>query len=283
VTVLRRVLLVGRTDRADGVGVEIARWLLDRGVSVESSPEDRLNLGLGTDVSDPGAPEGLDLAVSIGGDGTVLRTVAMLNGAPVPVLGVNAGLLGYLAEVEAPSAVAALERVAAGEHSIESRLVLEVRVDSSGRRSVHRALNEASLEKVTAGHTVRLRTTIGGAPFTTFQADGLIVATPTGSTAYSLSARGPIVSPRLRALLVTPLSPHMLFDRSLVLGPDETVEVEVDGPRSVGLAVDGQHVATLGVGDRVTCSESDHPALFVRLQPVRFHQVLKSKFGLADR
>jgi len=283
VTALRRVLLVGRTDRADGVGVEIARWLADRGVVVEASAEDRENLGLGSDVVTPGSPDGLDLAVSIGGDGTVLRTVSMLDGAAVPVLGVNAGLLGYLAEVEPPQATAALARVAAGDFAIESRLVLEVNVESGGRRSTHRALNEASLEKVTAGHTVRLRTTVGGAPFTTFQADGLIVATPTGSTAYSLSARGPIVSPGLRALLLTPLSPHMLFDRSLVLGPDETVEVEVDGPRAVGLAVDGQPVATLGVGDRVTCSESSHPALFVRLQPVRFHQVLKSKFGLADR
>ena len=282
-TALRRVLLVGRTDRADGVGVEIARWLSERGVRVEATPEDRVNLGLGPDVVDPGPPSELDLAVSIGGDGTVLRTVAMLGGAAVPVLGVNAGLLGYLAEVESPQATAALSRVASGEHSIESRLVLEVTVDAAGRRSVHRALNEASLEKVTAGHTVRLRTTIGGAPFTTFQADGLIVATPTGSTAYSLSARGPIVSPGLRALLLTPLSPHMLFDRSLVLGPDETVVVEVDGPRAVGLAVDGQQVATLGVGDRVTCSVSNDPALFVRLQPVRFHQILKSKFGLADR
>jgi len=197
VTALRRVLLVGRTDRADGVGVEIARWLSERGVRVEATPEDRVNLGLGPDVVDPGPPSELDLAVSIGGDGTVLRTVAMLGGAAVPVLGVNAGLLGYLAEVESPQATAALARVASGEHSIESRLVLEVTVDAAGRRSVHRALNEASLEKVTAGHTVRLRTTIGGAPFTTFQADGLIVATPT------LSVDGRVVATLAEGDVVT--------------------------------------------------------------------------------
>jgi NAD+ kinase len=124
---------------------------------------------------------------------------------------------------------------------------------------------------------------IDGARFTTFQADGLLVATPTGSTAYSLSARGPVVSPTLEAMLLTPLAPHMLFDRSLVLGPTETIRIDVDGSRSVGLAIDGQEVASLEGGESVTCSASDRPALFVRMQPQRFHQILKAKFGLADR
>ena len=125
---------------------------------------------------------------------------------------------------------------------------------------------------------------IDGAPFTTYAADGLIVATPTGSTAYSLSARGPIVSPRHRALLLTPVSPHMLFDRSLVLDPEESIEIEVSGHRSADLNVDGQRATTLAPGRRtVRCRAADEPARFVRFGPRRFHQILKAKFGLSDR
>ena len=133
------------------------------------------------------------------------------------------------------------------------------------------------------GHTIRLAVSIDGEFFTTYAADGLIVATPTGSTAYSLSARGPVVSPRHRAMLLTPVSPHMLFDRTLVLDPTETVEIEVAGFRPAALAVDGQRVATLAEGDVVTCRPAAETARFVRLSSHHFHQILKSKFGLADR
>ena len=145
------------------------------------------------------------------------------------------------------------------------------------------ALNEGVLEKQEAGHTVRLLVRIDGEPFTSYAADGFIVATPTGSTAYSFSARGPVVSPRHRALLLTPVSPHMLFDRSLVLDPDETVQVEVIGHRPVALSVDGQRAASLAEGDTVTVSASAASARFVRFGKRRFHQILKTKFGLSDR
>jgi NAD+ kinase len=145
------------------------------------------------------------------------------------------------------------------------------------------ALNEGVVEKQESGHTVRLQVTIDGAPFTSYAADGLIVATPTGSTAYSLSARGPVLSPRTRAVLLTPVSPHMLFDRSLVLDPAEAAEIEVMGHRPVTLSVDGQPVTSLAEGDRVAVAPSPHTAQFVRFGERRFHQILKAKFGLADR
>ena len=146
-----------------------------------------------------------------------------------------------------------------------------------------RALNEVVVEKHESGHTVRLLAIIDGEPFTSYAADGLIVATPTGSTAYSLSARGPVVSPKHRAVLLTPVSPHMLFDRTLVLDPSETIDIEVLGHRPAELAVDGVREVTLRAGDTVRCVPSQATARFVRLTERHYHQILKVKFGLEDR
>lgn len=278
------VLVVGHADRPEArrVAAEVGTWLAGHGHRVVATEEDVRNLGLGSvDTYRPG--QEIALALGIGGDGTILRTVRLVGESGAPIIGVNVGLLGYLAEVEPPDVTKALDDFFGGRATIERRAVLDVAVTRSGSTVTHRALNEVSLEKLTAGHTVRLSVEIDGAHFTTYQSDGMIVATPTGSTAYSLSARGPIVSPRMRAIVVTPLSPHMLFDRSLVLGPDEHVAVEVTGTRPVGAAVDGEFVGELVPGDRIVCGESSIPADFVRFEPARFHQVLKAKFGLADR
>ena len=225
-----------------------------------------------------------DVVVSLGGDGTMLRSVRELDGAAVPLLGVNLGSLGYLTEVEPGDIDMALQRVfsgsAEGEWELDDRMMLDVFVNG---RFVGRALNEAVIEKSHSGHTVRLLARIDGAPFTHYSADGLIVATPTGSTAYSLSARGPIVSPRHRAVLLTPVSPHMLFDRSLVLDPSELVEIEVSGHRPAELAIDGHPVGTLDDGDVVSCTPSTATASFVRFGAYQYHQILKAKFGLTDR
>ena len=202
---------------------------------------------------------------------------------------------GYLTEIEPPALLSALERwfasdEAAGDWHIEERMMLQISVDRAGvieregeTGERWRALNEVVLEKGESGHTVHLLVTIDGAPFTSYAADGLIVATPTGSTAYSLSARGPVVSPQHRAMLLTPVSPHMLFDRSLVLDPDEPITIEVTGYRKVEVSVDGQRVLTLDEGDTLTCVPAAETARFVRFGPRRFHQILKAKFGLTDR
>lgn len=279
------VVVIGRSDRpeARGAAQRAVDWLLAHDHAVVALAEDREMLGIkGLEVR-PDPFSGADLVLSIGGDGTMLRAVSLIGGLPVPVLGVNVGLLGYLAEVEPSELESSLERFFSGDFVTEQRLVLDVEVvHGDGRRRALRALNEASFEKTKSGQTVRLAVRIDDVPFTTFQADGLLVATPTGSTAYALSARGPIVSPTHQAILVTPLAPHMLFDRSLVLDSSEFVDVEVVGEREVVMAVDGQEICSLAVGDVVRC-RTGSPAFFVRLEPNRFHQVLKAKFGLADR
>jgi NAD+ kinase len=291
------VLLAAHHDRLEAAALarQAATWLSDHGHSAWMTPEDAEPLEL-LDLVSERKPASAGLALSLGGDGTMLRTVKMLSGAAVPIIGVNVGLLGYLTEVEPPALTAALERWDAGSEAGEWRIEERMMLDASLHRSVAgdvagetgapemwTALNEAVIEKREAGHTIRLLVRIDGATFTSYAADGLIIATPTGSTAYSLSARGPVVSPKHRALLLTPVSPHMLFDRSLVLDPDEEVEIEVIGDRLATLSIDGQVAAGLSEGDTVIVRSSSSVARFVRFGERRFHQILKTKFGLSDR
>ena len=279
------VAVVAHHEREDAaiLARTAVTWLRDGGHDAWVVPDDAAVLDLG-DLVDERQLTSADLLVCLGGDGTMLRAVRLLDGAPVPLLGVNVGVLGYLTEIDPPELTDALRRFLAGPDAghwqLDERMMLHVSVAGGG---AWRALNEAVVEKHDSGHTVRLLASIAGAPFTSYAADGLIVATPTGSTAYSLSARGPVVSPKHRAMLLTPVSPHMLFDRTLVLDPTETVDIEVAGFRPAALAVDGQRVATLAEGDVVTCRPAVETARFVRLSAHHFHQILKSKFGLADR
>ncbi len=145
------------------------------------------------------------------------------------------------------------------------------------------ALNDAVLEKPRPGNTVHLSVSIGGRPWATYAGDGLIVATPTGSTAYSFSARGPVVSPRLRAMVVTPVSPHMAFDRSLVVSDQERVRVEVSDDRPAALTVDGRDRGLLRRGDAVDCGRAAQAARFVTFGDQGFYDVLKAKFKVTDR
>lgn len=303
-----RVLVVAHHQRTEAAALAraAASWLRQQGHDAWMVGADADALDL-PELAGDGAPTSADLVLSLGGDGTMLRAVQLLDGAPVPIIGVNVGLLGYLTEVEPQAMTSALERFVAGpgpeagDWHVERRMMVDVdvhhlgggsttrlggeadRAMAGGRPDSFRALNEGVLEKQEPGHTVRMMVKIDGTPFTSYAADGLIVATPTGSTAYSLSARGPVVSPRHRALLLTPVSPHMLFDRSLVLDPEETVEVEVVGHRPAVLSIDGQRAASLAEGDTVIFRASPAEAHFVRFGRRRFHQILKAKFGLSDR
>ena len=286
-TTVRHVGLVPHRERGDAheLAKHAAEWLAEHDVAVRVPTDDAEASGL-THLAVPRDrfPDGLDVVISLGGDGTMLRTVDLVYEAGVPVLGVNVGQLGYLAEVEPPDLAAALMGLVEGRYQVDERMVLEVDVTSAcaaGGRWF--ALNEAVLEKLHTGRLARLEVEINGTFFTTYAADGVIVATPTGSTAYSFSARGPIVSPRIRCMLLTPVSPHMLFDRSLVLDATETVRFVVTDARSVTVTADGLELGELAAGDRVECSAGPHPARIVTFGPRDFHQILKAKFGLADR
>ncbi|MGH9292202.1 MAG: NAD(+)/NADH kinase [Acidimicrobiales bacterium] len=268
------VLLVVHPDRpaALSLAATARRWWESRGHSIVSE--------------EGGEPAGgldrLDLAVSLGGDGTMLRTVQLALPHRVPVLGVNLGRMGYLAEIEPGGMEAAFEGFARGELKVEERLMLEVTVATEGGGTFV-ALNEAILEKTAPGHTIRVSVEISGRRFLTYVADGLLMCTPTGSTAYNLSARGPVVSPQLQAVVLTPVAPHLVFDRSLVLAPDEELTLTLVDGRPAAVVLDGSHIIPIGPGDTVTCRGSKEPARFATFGDRDFHALLRSRFGLADR
>jgi NAD+ kinase len=284
----RTVGLVPHRDRATAHvwARSAAQWFGDAGVTVRIPKEEALAVGLPDLAAVPDEfLDGLDLVVSLGGDGTMLHAVDLVYPAAVPILGVNVGQLGYLTDVEPDELEAAMPRLLAGDYAVLERMVLEVGVTARGPAAgTWYALNEAALEKQRSGHLIRLDVSINGSPFTSYAADGVIVATPTGTTAYSFSVRGPIASPALRCLVLTPVSPHMLFDRSLVLADREELGFVVCGERgNVVLTVDGRELGELAAGDEVTVRAATEPLRLASLRPRDFHQVLKAKFDLPDR
>ncbi|HUL85204.1 MAG TPA: NAD(+)/NADH kinase [Actinomycetota bacterium] len=210
-----------------------------------------------------GAPV-VDLAVSVGGDGTFLRAAHLAAQARVPVLGVKVGRLGFLTEVEPPEAAALIADALAGSARIEERLAVVAEPADGGAFPPEWALNEIMVEKRARHRLIRLRVEVDGDYVTTFSADGVIVATPTGSTAYSFSARGPIVTPDVPCLVLTPIAAHMVFDRSFVLAADQSVVLTVVGDEPGLVSADGRETHEIAVGTSVRIRASGRPARLVR-------------------
>lgn len=215
---------------------------------------------------------GTDLAISLGGDGTFLRLVPLAYSADVPVLGVNFGRLGYLLEVEPEDLAAVLERTLSGATPVDERIVLAVTVDGTltpaagddrslpgddqvcpGDQRWWVALNEMVAEKTVPGHMVRFSTAVDGEEYLAYQSDGVLIASPTGSTAYNLSAGGPVLAPGLPAMVMTPVAAHLAIDRSLVLRSDQVATVTVLPSRPAVLVIDGREAGRLAPGSAVAC------------------------------
>lgn len=243
-------------------------------------------------------PAEADLVVSVGGDGTMLRAVDEAARHGTPVLGINVGQLGYLTEVDPAHWKVALQQWEDGHSTVVDRMLLSLRVDrTAGAPDLvplpngpqptsdgsFLALNEVVLEKTPTGRMVRLGVVLDDQPFTTYAADGMIVATPTGSTAYALSARGPIVDPDHQALILAPVAPHSLFDRSLVLTPGTEVRLVVEGDRPASVSIDGRVLGPLVPGESVVATAAATAAHLVTFGDRNFHGILKAKFGLSDR
>lgn len=231
----------------------------------------------------------LDAMVSLGGDGTLLRAARYLGGADVPILGVNLGRLGYLASCTPREFPRMLPRLAKGNYTLDIRMALEATSGPGG--GAHgvalRALNDVVLHKGGFARVLRLRLSVNGEEIGVLAADGIVISTPTGSTAYSMSAGGPIVEPGVQSIVVTPIAAHTLAIRPLVLRPESVVTVQPEhAAGEVLVTIDGQAGATLGIGDTVTIRMAQRPVRIVRFHGTTFIGRLRRKLGwggLADR
>jgi len=249
----------------------------DFGVCLDYATADKLN-DRGKCVAKGDLGKHSDLLMTFGGDGTLL-SVARHAPKDVPILGVNMGTLGFLTEVQVEDFPQVMERVLAGDYESEQRVALDVTVRGSGRdHRVYRVLNDATINKSALARIIEMRVTVGGEFVSAFRADGLIIATPTGSTAYNLSAGGPIIYPTMGAVVLTPICPHMLSNRPVVLPDNLDIEIGIATPnQEIFLTLDGQEGLPIAQNDTVCISKSPNPVTLIRTPRKSYFDVLRAK------
>ncbi|HET7432183.1 MAG TPA: NAD kinase [Nocardioides sp.] len=289
-TDLRRVLLLAHPGRAQArdVACELVDALTGHGISVRLLPDEASALGLGegpsVELADDGDPSAdCELVVVIGGDGTILRAAEVAHASGTPILGVNLGHVGFLAEAEYDDVGATIEAIVGRRYTSEDRLTLDVSVFRDGELVWQTfALNEASVEKAARERMLEVVVEVDGRPLSRWGCDGVVCATPTGSTAYNFSAGGPVVWPGVEALLMVPISAHALFARPLVVAPTSVLAVEVIAPAEAAgvLWCDGRRTVDLPRGARIEVRRGARPVRLVRLHEAPFTDRLVAKFGL---
>jgi NAD+ kinase len=216
-----------------------------------------------------------DAIIAVGGDGTMLEAARIARTNGVPILGVNAGTVGFLTEIDPGRVTEMLDRLVAGEYTVSERLTLRATFD--GLEAVD-ALNDVVAEKALSPHVVGIGVSIDGEPFAEHRADGVIVATATGSTAYTFSAGGPLVDPEVDAILVTAVAPHNLFGRSVVFAASSVVELTIIGDRPAHIHADGRAVVTLEPGQELSVQAGPHRDRIIRMDPPTFAKTITDKF-----
>jgi NAD+ kinase len=272
------LVLHPRRDSSEAVA-SLLDWTDRHGATVVGLPGEVDRIGCGIEEVQPEQLPDCDLLVSLGGDGTMLRALRLSQPVGVPVLGVNLGRLGFLAEIDVPDLEDALAEIDAGRHTVETRVSMQV--DFSGRTEF--AFNDVALVRHPGHPVAAVEVTVAAQPFVRYAADAVVVATPTGSTAYSFSAGGPIVSPRAEGLLVIPVAPHSTFNRAVFLSAGEPVGLELL-PRSGRLAVevDGQLAGEVEPGQSVSVFLCSRAGRVIRLGTTTFYQRARRKLRLAD-
>lgn len=281
---MRRLGLIPnlKKERVADATSHLLSLLESRGVAATLPEEEAAVVGrseLGRPLAD--LATGVEAAVVLGGDGTILSAAKSLAPAGVPLLGINLGHLGFLSEVELSEAEEALDRLIRGEFTVEPRMMLEASVTRQGlvEQRLH-ALNDVVINRGTRARIITLEAVAGDERIERFRGDGLIVATPTGSTAYSLAAGGPILAPEVEAILLTPICPHTLYARSLVIRPDDRLKIRVlASSEEVALTVDGQIGQGLSAGDEVTIQRSPLVTRLIRLKPPGFFRVVRTRLA----
>jgi NAD+ kinase len=275
------VALVGRfeDERVASPMVALAVHLTKNGRVVIANPDIAENLGA-RPVAEAAIAAEADLIIAVGGDGTMLYAAQIARYLDVPLLGVNRGRLGFLTDVLPTEMLASLDRILQGEFSRESRLLLDACIESRQKRKYFAtALNDVVLQRCEGGRLLNFETRIAGRPLNSHAGDGLIVATPTGSTAYSLSCGGPILEPNLNAVVIVPICPHTLSDRPIVIPADLPIEVALHahGNIKAEVAVDGITLGQLGPDDRLTVTRSSQKITLIHPPGYDFYEILRSK------
>ncbi|WP_156688833.1 NAD kinase [Mycobacterium sp. Marseille-P9652] len=268
----------------NGIGLRVlSAEAVDRG-PLHVSPGDMRDMGVEIDVvdADPMAAEGCELVLVLGGDGTFLRAAELARNVGIPVLGVNLGRIGFLAEAEAEAIDRVMEHVVSRDYRVEDRLTLDVSVHQGGKVIRHGwALNEASLEKGPRLGVLGVVVEIEGRPVSSFGCDGVLVSTPTGSTAYAFSAGGPVLWPDLEAILVVPNNAHALFSRPMVTSPEATIAIEIEGDGHDALVFcDGRREMLIPAGGRLEVKRCGTSVKWARLDSAPFTDRLVRKFRL---
>jgi NAD+ kinase len=228
--------------------------------------------------------ERADLLVVFGGDGTILRAARLAAGRGTPILGVNMGGFGFLAEVGTSDFAEAIPALLAGRYHLDQRMMLQADVEHHNASQSLLALNDMVVTKSGVARVLHLRVLVNGEHLASYPADGIIVSTPTGSTAYSLSAGGPILDPRVQALVITPISPHTFNSRAVVVPGDDVITVEVTGPDPEAiLSVDGRVGVALSAVRRVIVRRAPQTTRFIRLGDTSFYSILRTKLAWAER
>jgi NAD+ kinase len=280
-----------RVEAAAGVLTELAAWLEARGLTVIFEIETAQLAGVGSGArttTKEDLPKACDLIVLLGGDGTLIGMARRIARAAVdvPIAGVNFGSLGFLTEITLDELYPSLEAVLEGTAEIEERMMLQAQTVRSGRvHTQELVLNDVVITKAALSRIIELAVSVNDKPVMRVRADGLIVATPTGSTAYNLAAGGPIVHPVVDAILLTPIAPHMLTNRPLVVaGPSEiSAEPDMNGNDEVFVTFDGQSGHALQAGDIVTIRRAEKPLLLVRSSSRSYFDVLRQKLKWGER
>lgn len=261
---------------AGAVLSEILDWAKKSGVEVFIFSDGALPASGGTAVAETELASRADFVLALGGDGTILRTARAVGNSQKPILGINTGGLGFLAELSNRNVTAALDSLKKGEYQLEDRMVLQAEVKTTGQRFF--ALNDVVVEKGEVRRLLRLSLSVNGEYICSYASDGLILATPTGSTAYSLSAGGPIINPKMALITAVPISPHSLASRPLVFEPADVLEVKLSQPEKEALVtVDGQLSQKITSADRLEVRRAPHAIRLVRFNRQSFYEVLRSK------
>ena len=277
---IRKVGIVSKPGREDipPLLTELLAWLDQHGVDAEYDVETASHLGRDGGFRREGLPEGFDLMIVLGGDGTLLSAARAVGARETPILAVNLGGLGFMMTTGPEELMPHLERVLAGDYSVQSRSVLEAEI-VRGSESVgtYYALNDVVINKAAVARLLELDAFVGGDFVCSYRADGLVISTPTGSTAYSLSAGGPVILPSVSATCVTPICPHTLTNRPVLVSEASTVEAVLRHGEDAYLTVDGQVGIALDQFDRIRARRADHSVKVIQPQRVRFFEVLRSK------